>query len=112
MDDKLKARLTLLTAINVLVLGLGYVMAVFARLGPDYNEPPPPWYWTVALAPVLALVAPAIAWLAPWPITTPLRRVALASLPILYLYRILASRDWSGRHQVSLDTAISPTSSV
>ena len=84
MSRALTLTLFLLTIADVFVLYFGILMMGFAGEGTSRDTPKSLLFWLVVLIPLLALFAPALAWLAPWPITTPRRRAFICALPIVY----------------------------
>lgn len=81
MSRALAFTLFCLTIADVIV---GMLMVGFAGEGTDRSTPRSLLFWMVVLIPLLAVLAPALAWLGPWPITTPLRRAIICALPIIY----------------------------
>jgi hypothetical protein len=84
MSKALTFTLFCLTIADVIVLYFGMLMIGFAGEGTSRDTPNSLLFWLVVLIPLLAFLAPALAWLTPWPITTPRRRAFACALPILY----------------------------
>jgi hypothetical protein len=91
MTRALTFTLFCLTIADVIVLYFGVLMLGFAGEGARPGAPKPLLFWLFALIPLAAVLAPAMAWLAPWPLTTPLRRTFTCALPVFYVVALMTT---------------------
>lgn len=85
----LSGALTAATLANAVIFVVGFYMTIFTRLGPDHLAPLSMPTKIAMAIPIVAALAPAVAWLAPWPVHTPRRRLVVILLPAIYLLFVL-----------------------